>query len=91
MAFYLLKTYQRFTGNLPEIYRKFTNDLPSLPVTYQKLTESIFLIYQKFTNALPKMFGQKYFETSIMYFLKNILLQSISTSSFDENWRFDCS
>ena len=90
----LPKIYQKFTRNLPEIYQWFTESTGNLPKAHRKH----FLIYQKFTNGLPKMFGQKYFDISIMYFLKkyfdflkNILLQSISTASFDENSRFDCS
>merc|ERR1712131_518145 len=73
------KIYQGFTKDLPKIYQRLT------PKIYQRFIKStkhlpkaikyffnLPKIYQRFTNNLPKMFGQKYFDTSILYFLKNI-------------------
>ena len=53
-----------------EFQQEFTEDLPQINQVYQTPTKSS--IYQTFTDNLPKMFGQKYFDTFIMYILKNI-------------------
>ena len=64
----LPKIYQRITKDLPKTYQRFTESTEPLPKAYQEH----FSIYQRFTNNLPKMFLQKYFDTSIIYFIKNI-------------------